>query len=304
MAVPEGLVLAVLTPFSPGGERVVPDWLAGHFAYVTEGGEVNGFYLFSPLGEAASLSLAEKKLLIDTAVAHRDRRSLIVGTEGTDLAGTLEIGRYALEKGADALVLAPPSTSAALSKKDLYGFYASALKSLPAEPRVLLYNGPGDRDRALTFEQVDDLLAGFADRLLGVVEATGEPGLARAYIERYPGLKMYAGHDGALGDAAYYGAVGAISAVANVFPAAPKAVLRAAATSDREEMEYAQEHLSRLWALIVSTANPVGVLKGLIPLFGDPGMTHTRLATPAPLGQLRQIEEQIYLILGMEDPLL
>ena len=113
--------------------------MAQHIDHLAASG-LNGLLILGSLGEFYSFSLAEKKELVDLAVAAaKGRTQIIVGVGSTSLEDTLELAHYAEKAGADALnVVSPyyfaPSEDAMI---EYFGRIAEAVK-LP----IQLYNFP------------------------------------------------------------------------------------------------------------------------------------------------------------------
>lgn len=113
--------------------------MAQHIDHLAASG-LNGLLILGSLGEFYSFSLAEKKELVDLAVAAaKGRTQIIAGVGSTSLEDTLELAHYAEKAGADALnVVSPyyfaPSEDAMI---EYFGRIAEAVK-LP----IQLYNFP------------------------------------------------------------------------------------------------------------------------------------------------------------------
>ena len=223
------IVPAIVTPLSEGGERLLLDCVPQHLAYVEHRG-ADGVLALGTNGEGTSLSIQERKEMIDAVITHRGRLSVFCGTGCASLPETIELSRHALERGADAVLIVPPFYFKEIDATGLIDYYQAVLGALPTERKVILYNIPGTSGVEISDELVDALLERVPDRLLGIKDTSGRLERTRAYIERYPQLAIYNGSDGNLADAMEAGATGAVSAVANVFPDLIAWVIRAQAT--------------------------------------------------------------------------
>ena len=211
------VVPATVTPMSEGGERLLLDWIPQHLAYLEHRG-ADGVVALGTTGEGVSLSLQERKQVIDAVVTHRGRLFVMFGTGCASLPETIGLSRYAIERGADAVMIVPPFYFKDVDVEGLIAYYQAVLAALPPERKVILYNIPDTSGVEISDELVDALLERFPERLLGIKDTSGRLERTRRYVERYPRLAVYNGNDAALSEAAALGVTGAISAVANVFP--------------------------------------------------------------------------------------
>jgi len=103
----EGIFPAVITPFDEDGK--IDEKRMGDFIdYLIEKG-VHGIYLLGTNGEAPLLTFKEKKKIIDTSIKKVNGRvPVIAGTMCNSTNKTLELGKYAEEKGADAVHVIVP----------------------------------------------------------------------------------------------------------------------------------------------------------------------------------------------------
>jgi len=82
--------------------------MAAHISHLAASG-LDGLLILGSLGEFYSLSLGEKKELVDLAVAAAGGRTqVIVGVGSTSLEDTLELAHYAEKAGADAINMVSP----------------------------------------------------------------------------------------------------------------------------------------------------------------------------------------------------
>lgn len=211
------IVPAAVTAFSPGGERVLLDFVPQHLAYLEHHG-ADGVLTLGTNGEGPSLSMQERKDVIDAVITHRGRLGVFAGTGCASLPETVELSNYAIEHGVDAVMIVPPFFFKDVSPQGLFAYYEALLTALPAQRKVLLYNIPSVSAVDITDDLVDALLERFPERLLGVKDTSGQIERTKRYIERYPQLAIYNGSDSNTALASEAGAAGTISATGNVFP--------------------------------------------------------------------------------------
>jgi 4-hydroxy-tetrahydrodipicolinate synthase len=273
MALLAGTFPAIVTPFTPGGRDVELDWMGGHLAYLRRRG-ADGVLALGTNGEGPSLSLSERKQVIDAVIRQRPDPGLavMVGSGCAAAPETVELSNYALERGADALLIVPPFYFKSISDEGLLAYYQSVLAALPAGARVYLYNIPKFSGVPITHPVLDGLLQSFPDRLAGLKDTSGELSTLEGYLQRYPSLSVFSGSDGLAAEGYRLGAVGCISGVANVFPDLMGAPAKARSEQEREA---AQAAIDRVRGLTHGYPTP-SVLKHLLRIVASLPQTYVR----------------------------
>jgi len=267
-----GTLPAPVTPFTEKGASVDADWIPLHLEYLPRRG-VDGVVIMGTTGEGPSLALTERKLVIDTVMAHRDDLPVVVGTGCAALPETIEISRYAIEAGADAILVVPPFYFKEVPSQGLWHYYAALLEALPPDSRLILYNIPDTSGVAITDELVDALIERYPERVFGIKDTSGRLEQTEHYLNRYPQLAIYSGSDGLVAASCQAGAKGAISAVANVFPELVSAVQRACL--EKGDVEAAQERVNRVRTLLKKFPSR-SAIKHLLHLVGGLPLTYVR----------------------------
>lgn len=238
MPLPPGAFAASVTPFTPGGLQLDLDWIPRHLAYLEQRG-ADGVLALGTNGEGPSLSLDERRRVVDTVLAHKRKLWVYIGTGCASLTDTIEISRYAHEAGADGLMIVPPFYYKRVDDEGLIAYYDAVLKALPGGARVLLYNIPAMSGVEITDGLLDYLTGRYPRQVVGIKDTSGSLQRLKRYVTRYPGLAVYCGSDGLVARGFRAGAVGAISAVANVFPEHVRAAREASLSGERGEGEQA-----------------------------------------------------------------
>lgn len=237
------IVPAAVTPFSEGGERLLLEWIPQHLNYLERRG-ADGVLALGTNGEGPSLTIRERKDVIDTVLAHRGRLGAFIGTGCASLPDTIELSRYAIEHGADAALVVPPFYFKQIDPQGLIAYYGTLLDALSPVRKVILYNIPDVSGVEISDELVDALVERHPARLLGIKDTSGSVERTRRYVERYPQLAVYSGGDRGLAGALQAGAHGAISGAANVLPDRFAAVVHAhAAGEDLEALQAAVDSI-------------------------------------------------------------
>jgi len=236
-----GVIPAVVTPFASGG-GVDLDALDAHVSWL----HAHGIRCIAPLGtngEGPSLSLPERALVIERLAAHPSGVALLPGTGATSLPETIELSRYALEHGAEGVLVAPPSFFP--SERDgTVRYYAALLDALSAEARVYLYNVPAYTGVPIEVADVAALREAYGERVAGVKDSGGRVAHSVAMLEAVPGLTVLSGSDGTVAEAFRAGLHGVVSALANFVPELVEEIRAAVRRGGDGEAE--QARLSRL----------------------------------------------------------
>jgi 4-hydroxy-tetrahydrodipicolinate synthase len=184
----------------------------------------------------------------------------------------VELSTYALERGADALLIVPPFYFKDISDEGLLAYYESVLAELPAGARVFLYNIPQISGVAISHAVLDGLLQRFPDRLAGLKDTSGHLPTLQGYLQSYPSLAVFTGSDGLVAEGSRLGTVGCISGIANVFPDLMGAPAKA---RSQEEREAAQAAIDRVRDLARPYPSP-SVLKHLLRIVAGLPQTYVR----------------------------
>ena len=208
-----GVHVALTTPFTPEG-AVDHDALEAHCDALLAAG-IAALVPNGSLGEYESLTADERRANVETAVrVARGRGRVIAGVSAPDWRTAAAHARHALEVGADAVMLLPPTNHAATQAELVDHFRSVAAEGLP----VVAYNNPFSTRTDLTPE----LIARLADveGVVGVKEFSGDVRRVSAIIERTPQLAVLCGSDDLALESAVMGAVGWIGGFTGALPAA------------------------------------------------------------------------------------
>ena len=125
------VVPAAVTPFSLGGAELQLDFIPQHMAYLEHRG-ADGLLTLGTNGEGVSLSMQERKDVIDAVLTHRGRLQIFAGTGCAALPETVELSRYAIERGVDAVMIVPPFYFKSIETPGLIAYYEAVLSALKA----------------------------------------------------------------------------------------------------------------------------------------------------------------------------
>jgi 4-hydroxy-tetrahydrodipicolinate synthase len=263
---------ATVTPFAQGGERVLLDWIPQHLAWLEQRG-ADGLLAMGTNGEGPSLTLDERKQIVDVVMQHHGGLVTVFGTGCASLPETIEVSRYALERGADAVLIVPPYYFKGVPGAGLIAYFEAVLGALPAGRKVLLYNIPALSGVEISDELVDAMSERFPERLLGIKDTSGRLERTEEYARRYPQLTVLCGSDHLAAPAYRAGAAGSISGVANAFPDLMSAVWQA--HNEGGDVDAAQERVKQGQGLLRGLP-PHSAMKHLLHLMAGLPMTYVR----------------------------
>jgi 4-hydroxy-tetrahydrodipicolinate synthase len=208
----EGVVPALLTPFDDRGEvdavalAAVADWLI-------ESG-TNGLVGTGTMGEAHSLSRAERRSVIETLVtAAEGRVSVTAGVSSETAATSAGYAEDAAAAGAAALMLLPPLGYEG-DAREIETFYRTVANS--TELPIMAYNNP----KASGTDMRPALIARLAeiDGVVAIKECSGDARRLAELLNSSGDLEVLVGGDDWALEGFCAGATGWISGVANVAP--------------------------------------------------------------------------------------
>jgi 4-hydroxy-tetrahydrodipicolinate synthase len=236
----QGTVPALVTPFTAGGSEVDFDLLDRHVAWLAE----RGVETVSPLGttgEGPSLSLPERKAIIERLAAHPGVQ-LLPGTGCTALPETIELSRFAVERGAAGILVAPPwyydATPAGTTR-----YYTALLDALPGQARVFLYHIPAVTGVPIEDETIRTLHDRFGELVAGAKDSTGDLDHGRHWIDEFPELAIFPGSDALASGARAAGAAGTITLLGNLLPEELNGIRAGEAVEERQQLVTAVREL-------------------------------------------------------------
>ncbi|MBE0428845.1 MAG: dihydrodipicolinate synthase family protein [Thermoleophilia bacterium] len=208
-----GVAVATITPFKSGGDEIDYGMIEKHLELIGREG-AHGIVPAGTNGEFPSLTLDEKKKVLEVAAAARGNMYMIAGCGSCSLPEVLDLVSFAQDSGADAALVVPPFYFRDAGEDGIISFYRRVLSatSLP----IVLYSIPMYSGLAISDRMIESLLD--HGNLSGIKDSGGDPARTRELIGRYPQLKIFGGSDSLAGEAVAGGAAGLISGVANAFP--------------------------------------------------------------------------------------
>lgn len=182
-------------------------------------GGVDGIVLLGSTGEFFNMSMLQKKELIKLAAEHINKRiPLFVGTGSMNIEETIELSNYALNLGADGVMIIGPYYFP-VNDRDLENFYSKL--AININGNIYLYNFPKMTGHDINPKVLLNLLEkhqniiGYKDT---VSEMSHTRNLIQAIKDKYPNFIIYSGYDDNFVHNILSGGNGCIGALSNLYP--------------------------------------------------------------------------------------
>lgn len=255
----QGSYVALVTPMTPTGAIDLPQ-LRTLLQFHLESG-TDGLCILGTTGEASVMTMAERKSVLDVAVAEvKGKIPILVGTGTIDPAHVKEQTMQAIDCGCDASLVVTPYYVKPPQRGLMTHFETMADLGLP----VCIYNVPGRAGVDFLPESIG-AIAGHPN-IVAVKEATGDVSRVAKIHEAceangYPkdSLLLYSGDDGTTDEFVLNGGDGCISVTANAAPARMHDLMMAALKNDKDEVTRINAPLRRLHNDEFCEANPIPI---------------------------------------------
>lgn len=255
----QGSYVALITPMTPTGQidfNTLRSLLQWHLESGTD-----GLCILGTTGEAAVMTMAERKAVLDIAVEEvKGKIPILVGTGTIDPEHVKEQTLQAIDCGCDASLVVTPYYVKPPQRALVKHMETMADLGLP----VCIYNVPGRTGIDMLPESIAQV-AGHPN-IVAVKEATGDVSRVARIQEACVAngvakdkLLLLSGDDGSTDEFVLGGGDGCISVTANVAPARMHNLMMAALKKDTEEVERINAPLRRLHQDEFCEANPIPI---------------------------------------------
>src|SRR6516164_737409 len=211
-----GVLVPVLTPFTPGGE---PD--AGRFIafcrWLLDQG-AGGLAVFGTTSEANSMSGAERIKLLEALIeAGIPPEKLMPGTGACSTSEAAELVRHAVGHRCGGVLMLPPFYYKGVSDDGIFAFVARVIEQVASPAlRVYLYHIPPVAQVGYSLDLVGRLIKAYPQTVVGLKDSSGDWSNMAALLDRFPGFAVFPGSEVFLLDGLRKGAAGCITASGNV----------------------------------------------------------------------------------------
>jgi 4-hydroxy-tetrahydrodipicolinate synthase len=216
-----GVLSPVVTPFksdlSPDKERFIAHckWLLSQNC---------GLAVFGTNSEANSLGMEERATLLDALIAAGiDASRMMPGTGCCSITETVKLTSQAVKHGCAGVLMLPPFYYKGVSEEGLYRHFSEVVQRV-GDPRlkIYLYHIPPVAVVGITPKLVERLLKAYPEQIAGMKDSSGDWNNTKTFLDAFAkqGFDIFPGSESFLLAGLRNGAVGCISATANVNPAA------------------------------------------------------------------------------------
>jgi len=283
----EGVLSPVITPFgkdySPDAGRFV-----AHCRWLLRSG-CAGLAVFGTNSEANSLSVSEKRRLLEALVAGGVAPAqLMPGTGHCALSDSIEMTRAAVQMGCAGVLMLPPFYYKGVSDEGLYRNFAEIIERVGDERlQLYLYHIPPVSQVAISLPLIERLLSKYPGIVAGVKDSSGDWANTKAMLDNFAkgGFDVFAGSETFLLDNMRGGGKGCITATGNINPGPIANVYKNWRSADADKLQAGITATRK----IVQKQPMIPALKSAVAHFGnDPQWKTVR----PPLVELSSSQEE------------
>lgn len=235
----KGVFCPTITPFD---EQLNPDkkrFIQQCHRVLEEG--CHGLAVFGTTGEANSLSVEERMMLLDALVESGIDGSVIMpGTGCTALTDSVRLSRHAVQLGCSGVLMLPPFYYKNIRTDGLFRAFAEVIERVSEETlKVYLYHIPSVSGVPLDLSLVERLADTYPNCVVGLKDSSGEWPYTEALLRSRPAFAAFSGSEEFLRNNLVAGGSGTITAMANVNASAIRAAYDGFNKDNGEELQLA-----------------------------------------------------------------
>lgn len=262
----KGCATALVTPFTNDGINFEELRKLIEFQ-ILEG--IDGLVICGTTGESSTMSLAEKKSVIDFSVKVTNGRvPIIAGTGRNNTADAVAMSKYAESVGADGLLLVTPYYNKT-TQKGLIAHFSKIAESVNIP--IILYNVPSRT--GLNIEPETCLELSKIPNIVAIKEASGNISqVAKIANLCNDELTIYSGNDDQILPILSLGGLGVISVLSNVYPKFVHEMVMDYLTGNWQKATASQIYSLPLINALFSEVNPIPIKYALNKIGFDCGI--------------------------------
>jgi len=232
-----GVFAATLTPMKTD-LSIDHEALARHCRWLLKNG-CDGIVLFGTTGEANSLTVAERKEIIDMLLEGNPfAERLIVGTGCCAVGDTVDLTRHAQRYPVAGVLTLPPFYYKNVSDDGLFAAFDAVVQGVgAADLRIYLYHFPKMSGVPFSLNLIERFLKSYGNTFAGVKDSSGDFENMKAMIKAFPGFRVFAGTEAYLLDILRIGGAGCISATTNATGSLASEIFRRWESDDMSEAQ-------------------------------------------------------------------
>lgn len=255
-------------------------------------GGVDGLVIMGSTGEFFSMTTEQKKELIKLVVEHVNKRTKVyIGTSCMTVEDTVELSNFAIETGADAVMIISPYYFA-LSNESVEFFYDKVAEAVKGD--IYLYNFPDRTGHDLTPEVTLNLLRKHKN-IVGFKDTVSEMGHTRklmtTVLKEFPDFIVLSGFDENFVHNILCGGSGCIGGLSNLCPELFADWVKAINAKNMDEVARIQKIVDKLMDLYPIGTPFIPIMKKAMILHGIEMKEYcTKPFLPATEEQTEQIK--------------
>lgn len=255
-------------------------------------GGVDGLVIMGSTGEFFSMTTEQKKELIKLVVEHVNKRTKVyIGTSYMTVEDTVELSNFAIETGADAVMIISPYYFA-LSNESVEFFYDKVAEAVKGD--IYLYNFPDRTGHDLTPEVTLNLLRKHKN-IVGFKDTVSEMGHTRklmtTVLKEFPDFIVLSGFDENFVHNILCGGSGCIGGLSNLCPELFADWVKAINAKNMDEVARIQKIVDKLMDLYPIGTPFIPIMKKAMILHGVEMKEYcTKPFLPATEEQTEQIK--------------
>lgn len=179
-----------------------------------------GVALFGTTGEGPGFATAERRRVLDAAVAAGIAPSgIVAGISAAAIEDALDLADHAASHGVAAVLATPPFFLAGAARDDgIALFYDLLVARLAGRAPVVLYHIPSVSGIALGLPLIRRLVDRHGDAISGIKDSGGDKAHTLALCAAFPELDVLVGNEVDIPEAMAAGAAGTICGLSNNIP--------------------------------------------------------------------------------------
>lgn len=258
---------------------------------------VDGIVVMGSTGEFFAMTMEQKKLLIDVAVSHINKRvKCYIGTGCMSAKETIELSNYALNRGADAVMIIGPYYFS-MGERQIEAYYDQIAPQINGP--IFIYNYPGGSGYDMTPAVTLSLLKKYKN-ITGYKETVDNFSHTRSVIEavkeEFPDFIVYSGFDENLVHTMLSGGNGCIGGLSNIAPEVCAAWVKAINDKDLEMIEVFQKKINALMAFYAVEQPFLPAMKHAMILRGLPLDAHCIEFAAVTPNQVEKVKDILSMI--------
>lgn len=211
-----GVLSPVVTPFDADLQPDPRRFVTLCQGLLREG--ASGLAVFGTNSEANSMAASERMKLLDALIeAGVPGAKLMPGTGACSITEAIQTTKHAVEHGCGGVLMLPPFYYKVATDDGLFDFFAKVIDSVAdARLRLYLYHIPPVAQVPISYDLIERLVTAYPGTVVGIKDSSGDWSNTRGMLERFDDFAVFPGSEVFLLDGLRHGAVGCISATANV----------------------------------------------------------------------------------------